>query len=259
MLGMPYLIELDLKGNCELCNELDLDFVELNLSFPIVFDDNTINELLEYKREFNIEYTFHLPENFDIACFTDTLRESNFQYYLEVIELAKKLGVKKFNLHLEKGVIVTLPTKRVYLYEMYNDLYNTNVLEILKRMKAASDAAGIILNLENTEIPYYIMDTLKAYHKIGGMFTIDVGHDGRYTNNEYLGKAIENGFVFNHMHLHDYQDGQDHMVLYTGSLDIDKLMEFADSNKLSIVVEVKTKAALIESINIYREKTASKK
>jgi hypothetical protein len=51
-----------------------------------------------------------------------------------------------------------------------------------------------------------------------------------------------------HLHLHDFKDGTDHQVLFTGDINIEAMISFAKKQNIKIVVEAKTAAALIESV-----------
>lgn len=61
-IGMPTLIELDtLKKNIELCNELQLDFVEINMNFPqYQLDRLNDSRLRELQLKHNLFFTLHL-------------------------------------------------------------------------------------------------------------------------------------------------------------------------------------------------------
>ncbi len=60
-IGMPTLIELDtLEDNVMLCDELGLDFLEINMNFPqYQLDKLDVNELNDFAEE--IWYFLHFP------------------------------------------------------------------------------------------------------------------------------------------------------------------------------------------------------
>ncbi|KQX68022.1 hypothetical protein [Paenibacillus sp. Root444D2] len=58
-LGMPTLIEFKtLEQNVDLCKELGLDFIELNMNLPICLPENlSYQEIRQMKNEYGIEFT----------------------------------------------------------------------------------------------------------------------------------------------------------------------------------------------------------
>lgn len=104
-LGMPTLIELpDVYRTVELCEELKLSFVELNMNIP----------------DF-------CPEN--LPCF-------------EAIFWASQAGINLINLHINSGVYFTLPYQKIWIYEKYKKQFLLNIenaflklLEIAKKSK----------------------------------------------------------------------------------------------------------------------------
>ena len=56
------------------------------------------------------------------------------------------------------------------------------------------------------------------------------------------------------MHLHDAKGKDDHLELYSGEIDLPEKIEIAQNNNASILIEVKTKQALIQSVAHLKEK-----
>ena len=67
-IGMPALVEYStLNELVELCLRLKLDFIELNMNLPYNFIENVKpGELLKIKRDTNIEFTMHMPDEADL-------------------------------------------------------------------------------------------------------------------------------------------------------------------------------------------------
>ena len=65
---------------------------------------------------------------------------------------------------------------------------------------------------------------------------------------------IRNQSFIKHMHLHDAKGQDDHLELYSGEIDLPEKIEIAQNNKSSILLEVKTKQALIQSVAHLKEK-----
>ena len=82
--GMPTLIELETIEDCaKLCQKLNLDFIEINMSFPqYQVDSLVIDELMELKRRYGIEYTIHADEQLNPFDFN---KESKIKAYAEHI------------------------------------------------------------------------------------------------------------------------------------------------------------------------------
>ena len=57
-----------------------------------------------------------------------------------------------------------------------------------------------------------------------------------------------------HMHLHDAIGNKDHQIPFDGELNIEELITFAKQQDITMLIEVKTAAALRKSVRILREK-----
>ena len=70
-LGMPALIELPEPEDCgALCQELGLQFVELNMNLPQYQPDRIDKDRLrKIREEYGIYFTIHLDENLNPADF----------------------------------------------------------------------------------------------------------------------------------------------------------------------------------------------
>jgi sugar phosphate isomerase/epimerase len=158
-------------------------------------------------------------------------------------------------MHLPNGIYYTMPDCRKWLYEQYQ-------AEYLKRTTDAFDLVynsspdGFQLCVENCgnfHLPF--INALLDNIDIG--LTWDVGHDAEagYCDKPYLESRIHQ---IRHVHLHDAINGRAHMELYTGEVQIDKIIHFIISNGLRAIVEVKTVDALHRSIEQLREKYAQK-
>lgn len=135
--GMPTLIEnRTLEDNIYLCKELGLSFVELNMNFPEYQIDKIEDTDWFYKKadEAGIYYTIHLDENLNIADFNPLVRDAYLETVRRTIEVAKnfvelknKHGKKEkpltINMHMHHGIYITLPDKKVQMYERDFDVY----------------------------------------------------------------------------------------------------------------------------------------
>lgn len=137
--GMPTLIEnRTLDENIDLCSKLGLSFIELNMNFPEYQIDKIENMEQFYKKaeEADIYYTIHLDENLNIADFNPLVRNAYLETVRRTIEVAKnfvklkdKYGNREqaltINMHMHHGIYITLPDRKVQMYERDFETYIT--------------------------------------------------------------------------------------------------------------------------------------
>lgn len=82
--GMPTLVEFNtLEQNVQLCKNLKLKFIELNMNLPEFQIENIdLSKLCKMQKEYNIFFTFHLPEDMDIASFNTKIKKA----YLDIVQ-----------------------------------------------------------------------------------------------------------------------------------------------------------------------------
>lgn len=122
---MPTLIELPDIESCALfCQELGLQFLELNMNLP-QYQVSALDTVLlqQTAQRYGIYYTIHLDENLDPCNFNPRIAEAWTRTTIDTVHLAQKLKVPVLNLHLNQGVYFTLPSKRVYLYQQEKKRY----------------------------------------------------------------------------------------------------------------------------------------
>ena len=253
MLGMPALVEYStLNQLIELCMKLKLSFIELNMNLPYNFIQNlSPNELKKITKETNIKFTMHMPDEADIGSFYESVRAGYVQLFSDTIDWAKEAGVKLLNLHIMEGAKMTLPDRKVYIYDKYSEEFTENFIKSIKTLSSKAQKNNIVLSIENSSNfgKRYIQDVLDealTYPKI--KLTWDTGHDAvsNFKDRKYL---LDNREHIAHMHLHDAKGINDHQVLFEGELNIKKLLDFAQSMNIMTLIEVKTEEALIKSID----------
>ncbi len=253
MLGMPALVECkSLNQLIELCMKLGLDFIELNMNLPYNFIQNlNPNQLKKITKESGIKFTMHMPDEADLGSFYESVRTGYVELFSDTIYWAKEAGIKLLNMHIIEGAKMTLPDKKIYIYENYSEEFKDNFIKSIKALSIKAQKSNVILAIENSSNfgKKFIQDTLDealTYPKI--KLTWDTGHDAvsNFKDKLYL---MDNREHIAHMHLHDVKGSNDHQVLFTGSLNIDGLLTFAKSMNNMILIEVKTEEALIKSIN----------
>lgn len=255
-LGMPALVECSsIDQLIELCMKLKLNFIELNMNLPYNFIHNlNPTKLKNITKETNIEFTMHMPDEADLGSFYFSVREGYIKLFQDTIDWAKEAGVGLLNLHIIEGARMTLPDKKVYIYEQYSEEFTDNFIKSIDILSKKAQKNNIILAIENSGNfgKKHIQQTLnKALEYPNIKLTWDTGHDAasEFTDNHYL-MANKNHII--HMHLHDAKGKSNHQILFEGDLNIDELFQFAKSQNIKALVEVKTEEALIKSINNLR-------
>lgn len=252
ILGMPALVEYtSLNQLLELCMKLKFNFIELNMNLPYNFIQNlNPHDLKKITKETNIKFTMHMPDEADLGSFYESVRRGYVQLFSDTIDWAKEAGVKLLNMHILEGAKMTLPDKKIYVYEKYSEEFINNFINSIKILSMKAQKNNIILSIENSSNfgRAYIQNALDealTYPKI--KLTWDTGHDAvsNFKDQIYL---LENREHIAHMHLHDAKGSHDHQALFDGELNIMKLLYFAQSMNIKTLIEVKTEDALIKSV-----------
>lgn len=256
-IGMPALVECDsLTDLVDLCLELNLDFIELNMNLPYNFIENIDPiSLKKIRKETNIEFTMHMPDEADLGTFYRSVRDGFVDLFLDTIDWSFEAGVKLLNLHIIEGAKMTLPHKKVYIYDKYSQEYLENFIKSIQTLSERAEKRDVILAIENSHnfgktYIQKVLDKSITYPNI--KLTWDAGHDAisNFTDKKYL---MNNIGKIAHMHLHDAKGKNDHQIPFQGELDIKELIDFAKKQGLSMLVEVKTKEALRKSIEVLKD------
>ena len=255
--GMPAMIELGGAEECaKLCRELGLGFVELNSNFPqYQLKNMDADELNRIAGKYGIEYTIHLDDEMNVADFNPYVADAYRRTAREFIELAKRIGTKKINMHLARGPKYTLPAKALYFFEAYQEEYLANMRLFRDMCAQAIGNSGIMVCVENT-------NGFASFQRAGLMtllespvfgLTLDIGHN-------YCAKQVDEELILNnvhrlqHMHIHDAAEGsKDHRALGTGVLDLDRWFRLARAYNCTVVLETKTVASLRRSVEWMHE------
>ncbi|QSX04771.1 sugar phosphate isomerase/epimerase [Sedimentibacter sp. zth1] len=250
-IGMPSLVEFStIEENIELCNKLNFDFIELNMNFPYNMIDSVDSQFIkDLAKSNNIYFTMHMPDDADIGSFYECVRQGYLNLFLDTIEWCKNSNIHLINMHINKGPFMTLPDKKVYIYEKYCDEYVKNFIYSISIIAEKAMKCGVTVCIENSNnfmLPFAKEIIKKSIIYDNVKLTWDVGHDYK---SGYLDKKIllQNKDKIKHMHLHDANIKSDHLVLFEGDIDIMQRIKFAYDNNLSMLIEVKTKEALEKS------------
>jgi len=243
--GMPTLVTFDsIEENVEFAKKNNLDFIELNMDLPYCLDISA-GSLDKY----NIEFTMHISEKINVSELNNSLRESYLNEAIRQINLGIKNNIKKFNLHIDSGVYFTLPDKKFFLNEKFEDIYLSHLNKSCKVLNEFAKNNNICINFENTKIhkfTYKAIEIINKYEYLG--YTLDIGHNEKNKDKAYP-KFLESNKI-RHIHLHDYDGKTDHLTIGQGIIDLKKYEDVLNNNY--IVIEIKVEDELTNSINYLR-------
>lgn len=256
--GMPTLVELpDVESCAALCRELGLSFVEINMSFPQyqpeMLDERKLRDIME---RYGVYFTVHADESTDPCNVNERIAEVYTETMEYTVALAKKLGIPTVNLHLLRGVFVTLPSRRTFIYAENEEFYLNKLHVFRDRMEKAIGDSGVKLCIENTDgfdLPFLAhgVDMLLESPVFG--LTYDIGHDHAIggADREFI---LDRSERLCHMHMHDGAGQKVHLALGDGEMDIARYRRLAEDCDCRVVLETKTVDALRKSVRYLRDR-----
>lgn len=247
--GMPFLLENeDIEGCAALCQRLRLSFVELNANFPACqrLDADALNEL---SARYGIYFTLHLEEECDPFSFNERVRMAWLNTVRDAVRLAQQAHIPLINMHLPKGVYITLPDRRVYLFEKYNDAYREGVLRFRRVVDEMIEDSDVRICIENTDgFATFELDALELLLKSPSFgLTLDIGHSHGVGNVD-IPFYEQHADRLMHMHGHDALGRRNHLALGDGEIDLKGRFAWAERSGARVVLETKTIAALEASV-----------
>lgn len=258
--GMPTMVEMQsIEEGAELCRELELDFLELNINFPqFLLKELNTEELKRISEAYGIFYTLHLDDEMSIADFNPYVSEGYCKTALDAIALAKELGIGKLNMHMSRGAKYTLPDRVIYFFEAYQEQYFERIRAFRDACEAAIGDSGVMICVENTsgflDFQKKAVELLLESPVFG--LTFDIGHN-YCSGNQDEAWILAHSERLRHFHIHDAKDGKkDHRTLGTGELDVARYLEIAETLDCTVVVETKTFDSLRQSMAWIRERKA---
>ena len=251
-LGMPTMIETESIRHCaQVCRELGLDFVELNLNFPqFLLHKLDAEQLNGIAAEYAVGYTIHLDDEMSVADFNPYVAYSYTRTVTEAVYLAKKIGVKKLNMHLSRGAKYTLPDRVIYFFDAYRADYLDNIRYFRDVCAETIGDSGIQILVENTAgfLPFQQEAVNALLESPAFGLTFDIGHN-YCSGNMDEDFILEHSHRLSHFHVHDaLEGGKDHRRLGTGNLDIGRYLSLAHRLGASVVLETKTIESLRDSV-----------
>lgn len=251
--GMPTLIEnKNLEETVSLCRELGLQFIELNMNFPLYQLSQLENStyFLELARENNIYFTIHLSEDLNVCDFNPEVAGAYRRTVIRALEAAKKMQAPLLNMHMNHGIFVTLPDRKVWIFEKYKEQYLKTVREFCVLVDEIAEGTGIQVCIENTD---GYQDFEKEAIEIclqsrQFALTWDIGHS-HVCNNIDETFLMAHRERLQHFHIHDAYGHKNHQTLGTGEIDLRQRIGIAQACGCRCVVETKTIEALQRSVD----------
>jgi len=268
--GMPTLIENHtLEENAALCEALGLDFIELNMNFPEYQVDRLeqTDELVRIAERHRLYYTIHLDENLNIADFNPLVLQAYLETVRRTVLAAKALLPLRdrygdpcqpltLNMHMHHGVYITLPDRKVQMYERDFETYMRSFAVFRTLCEEWIGDSDIMIAVENT-------DGFRAYEQKSIAYLLespkfgliwDIGHS-KAIHEEDVPFLMAHQERLIHFHIHDGTENppRDHLALGDGEIDLAERLRLAESRHKRCVLETKTIAALKRSVQWLRE------
>ena len=250
--GMPFLLETAaVEEAAALCEELGLSFVELNMNFPACqvekLDARVLNDL---KRKHGIFFTLHLEEDCDPFNYNQGVRRAWLDAMKHALALAKAIQAPVVNMHLPKGIYITLPEERVYLHKRFAGEYLQAALEMREMCQRELAGSGVRICIENTDgFAEHEREAIALLLEapVFGL-TLDIGHSHAVGDVD-IPFYVEHDDRLIHMHGHDARGKSNHLALGDGEIDLAQRFAWAGKNGANVVLETKTIKALRTSVS----------
>lgn len=249
--GMPYLLEMQsIEECCALAKELGLQFVELNANFPdCLLEKLDPAELHRLKCKYDIYFTLHIEEECDPFTFNATVRAAWLKSFRHALSIAAATEMPIINMHFPHGVYITLPDRRVYMYEGYAEELMAGIAAFRQMCEEMLAGTSTRIAIENTNGWKAHEQRAIAYLLESPVFglNLDIGHSHAIGDaDEPFFRAHEKKLI--HMHGHDGLGKKDHLALGDGEIDLAARFAWAKQNNARVVLETKTIDALQRSI-----------
>lgn len=268
--GMPTLIEnRTLEDNVALCSELGLRFIELNMNFPEYQTEHLgqTDRLMSLAEQAGIYYTIHLDENLNIADFNHLVSEA----YLETVRRSITAAVRLLplrdrfgdpmqplvlNMHMNHGIYITLPERKVQMYERDYDVYMRSFTAFRSLCEEWINGRDVMIAVENTDgfrdYEKKAIEYLLESPKFG--LTWDIGHS-KAIGEKDVPFLMDHQDNLIHFHIHDGSEKppRNHLALGDGEINLMERLKLAESRNGRCVLETKTIAALKQSVQWLRE------
>ena len=255
--GMPTLVELpDLSSTVAEAAARGLDFVEINMSFPQYLPDRLdINRCCALSEKNGVFYTIHADESLNPFDFNPAVSDCYFSVMRETLRVAKAIGARVVNLHLQKGIYVTLPDRVILLCDVYREEYLSRVRKFVALCEEEIGDAPVRIAIENVDSNPFTAAQIAAFPIFFSSpvfaLTLDTGHACCLDEKDapvfarYPDKLI-------HMHLHDSDGRHAHLPLGRGRIALGEKLALLPRDA-TCLIEVKTVEGLAESLRYAAE------
>ena len=268
--GMPTLIEnRTLEENAALCETLGLRFIELNMNFPEYQVDRLerMEELTQVAGRHRLYYTIHLDENLNIADFNPLVSQAYLETVRRTILAAKALLPLRdrygdptqpltLNMHMHHGIYITLPDRKVQMYERDFETYMRSFAVFRTRCEEWIGSSDLMIAVENTDGFRDYEKKAIAYLLESPKFglTWDIGHS-RAVHEKDVPFLMDHRERLIHFHIHDGTETppRNHLALGNGEIDLQARLQLARERGARCVLETKTVAALKHSVQWLRD------
>ena len=269
--GMPTLIgNRTLADNAALCRALGLRFIELNMNFPEYQVDRLeqTEALLRVAGEYGVYYTIHLDESLNIADFNPLVRQAYLETVRRCVAVAKKLICLRdrygggdrpltLNMHMHHGIFITLPDRKVQMYDRDFDTYMESFAAFRSLCEAWIGDGDVRIAIENTDGFRDYEQRAIEYLLESPVFglTWDIGHSKATGEKDVpFIRAHEDRLI--HFHIHDGSETppRNHLALGDGGIDLMDRLKLARDLGARCVLETKTIEALKRSVMWLRER-----
>lgn len=248
-IGMPTLFELNsIEENIDIAKYLGFDFLEINANLLYCTPSAVLKKTLTSNP---FDYSLHYYDEFDFATKNDIKASNILREISSTCAILKDTSISKMIFHIYTGPQVTIENEKVSVYKNDSD-YTLRAFHMLSEMRRILAENGFELLLENTSIEKFMEPLYAELIKHDFLFVWDVGHDKRY-NNQFKNIVDKYKPKIAHMHLHDVLNKQDHRLLYSGIIDVEFYKNYAMTNDIPVVIEVKEFLSLSESISRYHK------
>lgn len=263
--GMSTLIEnRTLQENISLCSRLGLRFIELNMNFPEYQVDRLEQTgwLLDAADAVGIYYTIHLDENLNIADFNPLVTDAYLETVRRTLKIAKELLPLRdrygdpsqpmtVNMHMHHGIFITLPDRKVQMYERDKDRYLADCRRFRDLCETWIGGAPLRMAVENTDgFRSYEQEAICLFLESPCFgLTWDIGHS-KSAGEKDMPFLQAHADRLIHFHIHDgtEQPPRNHLALGDGEIDLAGRLRLAEERNCRCVLETKTVDALTRSV-----------
>ena len=250
-----YAAAIDEKNISEaiiFAKENGMGAVEISMNVPAFlpqrYEKAERAEIKKLAEENGISLSLHGPENLSFLNIQPKLLWAAKESYKEIIDFADDIGAKRITVHIGDNVCYTLTDKKVYLDDLYPEIYKEILFKVLRELRDYAKGKAYLC-LENTgRFNEFLSEALDELLKEGDLYlTFDWGHAHN--------KPIQQQFMLSHKeyirncHVHDNNGKSDHQILFTGEVPIMKYIDELYENDLNFIIEVRPRDKAVEAFS----------